>query len=312
MGTRQPDGIASKNNPIAGELLVDYPAYPLRVDSVKGAAMGEVIETVKTVNSAVRTGLAVVLVGGMGAGGYYGYNLYRDGELKALELSKTKAMVEEQRQEIERKNIAIRERDVKISKLAAAMRALKVTQRVAVLDVIDQKVDEATGEIRTQIEFRELTDDGREIDKPRQFIVPGDEIYVDCLLVKFLDQYVEEADIDKGATLYLFERIFSDKLAPEKGYALDEANDRPKAYATGGKMTAFEKQIWKDFWTLANDPQKASEFGIRAAHGQANHFKAVKGKRYRVEVRASDGMTILPEEPPMDSPSDTDPNRRKF
>jgi hypothetical protein len=274
--------------------------------------MGEVLETVKTVNSAVRTGLAVVLVGGVGAGGFYGYNLYSQNERSAMALKAANELVGKQKEEIIQQGIAIRERDVKISKLAAAMRALKVTQRVAVIDVLDQKVDEATGDIRTELQFSELGDDGRAIDKPRQFIVPGDDVYVDCLLVKFLDEYVEEADIDKGATLYLFERIFSDKLAPEKGYALDSAGDRPKAYATGGKMTEFEKQIWRDFWTLAAEPKKAAEFGIRAAHGQANHFKAQKGKRYRLEVRASDGMTILPEEPPMGSPSDTEGNRRTF
>lgn len=273
--------------------------------------MGEVLETVKTVNSAVRTGLALVLVGGVGAGGYYGYNLYHEKEVSAQNLKIAEEKVKEQSAKIEEQQHTIREKEIKISKLAAAMRALKVNRRVATIDVIDQKTDEATGEIRTHISFQEFTEDNHEIDKPRQFILPGELVYVDYRLVKFEDQYVEEADIDKGATLFLFDRIFTDKLAPEKGFTLDNVGERPKAYATGGKMSAFEREIWENFWTLANDEKKSKEFGIRSVHGQANSFPAKKGKRYTINVRASDGMSVTPEDLPA-SPSDNQPPGRNF
>jgi hypothetical protein len=274
--------------------------------------MGEVLETVKTVNSSIRTGLAVVLVGGVGAGGFYGYNLYRENEVNAQNLKIAQDTVKEQTVKIEAQQQTIREKEIKISKLAAAMRALKVNRRVATIDVLEQTTDEATGEVRTRIEFQEYTEDGRErLDKPRQFVLPGELVYVDYRLVKFEDQYVEEADIDKGATLFLFDRIFSDKLAPEKGFTLDNVGERPKAYATGAKMTAFEREIWENFWTLAGDDKKAKEFGIRSVHGQANSFLTKKGKRYNIDVRASDGMSVTQEDLPK-SPSDGEPPGRNF
>jgi hypothetical protein len=59
-------------------------------------------------------------------------------------------------------------------------------------------------------------------------------------------------------------------------------------------MSDFEKKIWSDFWTLANDPEKAKELGIRAAHGEAVNIRMEAGKRYQVQLRASDGLSITP------------------
>jgi hypothetical protein len=46
---------------------------------------------------------------------------------------------------------------------------------------------------------------------------------------------------------------------------------------------------------VLNDEQKARDLGIRAAHGQAVSIKAQKGKSYRVLLRASDGLSIVPD-----------------
>lgn len=61
-------------------------------------------------------------------------------------------------------------------------------------------------------------------------------------------------------------------------------------------MTDFEKKIWGDFWNIANNEMVAEELGIRAAHGQAVSMKMQKGKSYKVQLRASDGLSILPDE----------------
>ena len=68
------------------------------------------------------------------------------------------------------------------------------------------------------------------------------------------------------------------------------------AYSRGGVPSEFEKQIWSDFWNIANDEAKAKELGIRAAHGEAVSIKAEKGKTYKVLLRASDGLSIAPDE----------------
>ncbi|NQT13274.1 MAG: hypothetical protein HQ582_11030, partial [Planctomycetes bacterium] len=42
-------------------------------------------------------------------------------------------------------------------------------------------------------------------------------------------------------------------------------------------------------------PEKAKQAGVRAAHGEAVSMKLVPGKRYRVELRASAGVSIVPD-----------------
>jgi hypothetical protein len=121
-------------------------------------------------------------------------------------------------------------------------------------------------------------------------------VYIDNWLVKFEDKYVEQADLERGTSLILFHRIFGDKQQPADGFPLDETGTRPKAYARGGKMSDLEKKIWGDFWNIANNEAMAHELGIRAAHGGAVSMKVQKGKSYRVIMRSTGDLSIVPED----------------
>ena len=61
-------------------------------------------------------------------------------------------------------------------------------------------------------------------------------------------------------------------------------------------MSPLEHDLWANFWDYANDPAKAKQAGVRAAHGEAPSIRVQAGKRYRVELRASAGLSIIPEE----------------
>ena len=52
---------------------------------------------------------------------------------------------------------------------------------------------------------------------------------------------------------------------------------------------------------LANNPAMAQKVGVRAAHGEAPYQKLVPGKRYKVLLRASGGLTFVPEDLPPDA-----------
>jgi hypothetical protein len=149
--------------------------------------------------------------------------------------------------------------------------------------------------MHTNVEFVELNDEGQPIDTPREFRIPGDTVYVDAWVVKFLDKYVEAADLERGTSLILFKRLFGNDQKPDEGYPLDAEGAAPKAYLRGGQMNEFEKAIFDDFWSIANDKQKAQEKGIDAAYGDAGYIKVEKGKTYIVRLRASGGPSIVPE-----------------
>jgi hypothetical protein len=59
-------------------------------------------------------------------------------------------------------------------------------------------------------------------------------------------------------------------------------------------MSDFERAIWSDFWNISNDPERARQMGIRAAHGEAVAARLRIGNKYRVELRASGGLSITP------------------
>ena len=83
----------------------------------------------------------------------------------------------------------------------------------------------------------------------------------------------------------LFKRIFGSGQRPDDGYPLDEIGLAPRAYLAGPQISDFEKKIWGDFWGIANDPERAKQLGIRAAHGGAPFMKVEKGKSYRILLR---------------------------
>ncbi len=135
----------------------------------------------------------------------------------------------------------------------------------------------------------------------KDFTLPGEEVYVDALVVSFDRPLVEGGDGLRGKSLLLFRRAFGDKQQPVEGVPLTAAGgaaDAPPAiYAVDPSPSDFEKQIWADFWQLANDPTKAKERGVRVAQGEAPHVKAAAGQVYKLTLRASAGLEMTPRIP---------------
>ena len=113
-------------------------------------------------------------------------------------------------------------------------------------------------------------------------------------MVKFADEFVEQANLDRSTSICLFRRLFGEHQEPYQGYTLDQVESRPNVYGRDGMVSDFEQQIWSEFWEFANDPTRAAEKGIRAAHGEAVATRLRPGQTYRVLLRASDGLTIQP------------------
>jgi len=241
----------------------------------------------------------------IGAGSWYVYDQYTAGERSAAkirgelndlkgELAARDRIIESRNLEISKLNDDIVLLNEEVDRLDTALRLLKVDHRLARLTVLDQQEDPDRGLIST-VEFVELNEHGEPIDRARVFEIEGDMVYIDNWVVKFDDEYVEQADLLRSTSLVLFRRNFGESQPPVKGFSLDQVGERPQAYAQGRDMSEFERRIWEDFWEIANDAVKASEMGIRAAHGEAPSIKVKKGKTYKIQLRASDGLSIKPD-----------------
>lgn len=262
----------------------------------------------------IRTLLGVAVVSLLGFGGWLGFEAF-NGDKQALEKAKQElddrskqlaartADVERLSQvvEVRNKEIGDLKEDVKtkqrqIQKLDTAVRLLKVDQRVARIEVLNQTGTIKDGDLTTTFNFVELNSKGQPIEPPRVFKVKGDIVYVDAWIVKFDDRLIETGDAERPASVCLFRRIFGEAQQPKDGFILDPVGSSPIAYRAGRDMTDFEREIWARFWDYANDSNLASQRGIRAAHGEAPFMKLAPGKSYRVTLRASGGLTIVPEE----------------
>lgn len=289
--------------------------------------MGSFSETTNAVNGAIRTVLGLVLIGGVGYGGYVGYDRFIAPEIeskrqaekdlseardmlskKVEELTKVNKMVEQQKSTIDEQGETIKVQVAQIEdlgeeivvledtneQLETSLRLIKVDHRLALIKVLKVGIDEDTGEAFSQVEFVEKKEDGTSIGKPRVYNLKGDEIRVDCWIVKFEDKYIEESSLLRSTSLCVFKSIYGNIDGPTNAYQIEEAYSRPAAYAQGSKLSDFEQKIWDDFWEISSDPKRALELGIRANHGQVNYVKAQEGLVYQIDLRASDGLSIRP------------------
>lgn len=270
--------------------------------------MGSINETVKTVNSTVRTVAFVGLVGLVAAAGYMGYDHYTANQRalmeKEAELQQVNVRLGSLQNELDSTRVELAEKIQRIEKLETAMHLLKTDQRLAQLKVLSIDKDENGQAVSSQLEFVELSPSGDPLSPPKRFTLPGDLIYIDNWVVKFEDAYVEKADIERGTSLVLFRRIFSEKQLPSQGVSLDEIGMRPQAYARGGAMSEFEKRLWGEFWEFANDSKKAAELGIRAANGEAISIQVREGMSYNLRLRSSGGLSF---QPVSEQPASTQP-----
>jgi nitroreductase len=190
--------------------------------------------------------------------------------------------------------VEIEQRDARIRQLDAALRLLKVDQRVARLEVIAQ-APATDGVVETQLRFTELRPDGAALAPALDLRVRGTRVYIEALVIRFDDTYVEQGDALRGTSVCLFARAFGDLQEPAQGPSLDASGQLPRVYADEEGPDAFYADLWKHFWEYAHDPRAAEAKGVRALQAEAPSIEARVGRTYRVELRASGGLLLRAE-----------------
>jgi hypothetical protein len=262
----------------------------------------------KDVNSLLRT---LVLAGVVVIAGYWSWFIHgklsaRDAELEEQrerieglandvqereqrivelgdDLSASEARVAEQDEELARQRRQIRD-------LEAAVQLLKIDHRLARLEVLEQR--ETPDGVRSRVRFTELDEDGEPLGPGQELEVDGSRVYVEALVIKFDDSYVEHGDFLRGTSVCMFRSLFGDAQKPSEGALLDSPMTQPPPYGGGDDLDDFHAELWHRFWEYANDPEAAAKKGVRAIHGEAPFMEVRPGKSYRVELRASGGLTI--------------------
>ena len=252
----------------------------------------------------LRAALLVVLTALTGIAGWWTW-VVRDqvlGNEIALEKSQERVVelegaLDRTRQEAEALGREVQAKQRRIQELEVRLTLLKIDHRVARIEVIDQQTDASDpARVETTVRFIEYNDDGEPLDDGQVITLPGNKLYLETLVIKFEDDYVEAGEFLRGTSLCLFRRMFSEGRAPVDGVEIDQPGAHPHPYGGGdAEDELFQAELWQNFWDYANDPEAAAAKGVRAIHGEAPFIEVRPGRSYKVELRASAGLSIRPE-----------------
>lgn len=189
---------------------------------------------------------------------------------------------------------ALRDEQEKNRVLREVIGRLTAERRVAEMLVTDQQV--VGGVKTTTVLFVEYSRDGKATLPPRTFVVRGENAHLDAMVVKFDPELVGQGDPLRGATIALFTRMYGDATAPEQGTPIDVPGEIPAAYAGADpKVSAFEMELWKDFWKLAHDETARKTRGVRAVVGQGLWEPLKPETLYTVTLEAAGGLSLTRE-----------------
>ncbi len=198
------------------------------------------------------------------------------------------------RQRVQKLQHRVKAQKQTITRLKTEMKLLKTDHRVARLTVLEQFRPEHQNQIHTRIRFSELNEKNEVIDSPRTFTVKSPVVYVDGWIVKFKDKFIQKEQTHRSSSMLLFRRIYGQKQSPESGSQLDRPGNVPKIYHPSDASNHLIDKIWSDFWKVANDRKQIKEYGIRAIHGTTGYMKVEPGRTYRVSLRSSGDISIVP------------------
>ncbi len=169
------------------------------------------------------------------------------------------------------------------NELKQAITNLTDEDQIGYAKIISQHKDE-NGVLYSTIKFVETArDDNFKKILEKEYTIEGDIIHFDALIVKFGNKMVTDG---KAKALYLWRRIYGEKLAPEDGFMIEEPGTEPQRYKDLLKALPVEhcKLFWTNIWDLANDSKKLDQYGIDAIYGNDLNFKMIPGLVYIFKI----------------------------
>lgn len=194
-------------------------------------------------------------------------------------------------------------RERQIRKLEEEKRHLEqIIQRITterrLAEVIVTGSSLVDGVRETRLLFVEYARDQKTSMVPREFIVRGEMVHVDAMVIKFDRSFVFADDKLKGCSIALFTKIYGDSEPPEKAQTIDAPGAIPPIYAGADPAAAeFEQKLWQNFWKLFTDEAFRKEHGVRTAYGDGKWWKPEEGFLYTLSITADGGVTMPPPEP---------------
>ena len=166
--------------------------------------------------------------------------------------------------------------------LKEAITNLTTEEQIGYAKVISQEMTD--GRLLTTIKFVETArDDKLKKILEKEYTIEGDIVHFDALIVKFGDKMVMDG---KMRALYLWRRVYGEKMTPEEGFTIEEPGVEPQRYSSLLEALPIKhrQMFWTSIWDLANDRKKLMEHDIEAIYGSAIYTKLRKGLIYVFKI----------------------------
>ena len=166
--------------------------------------------------------------------------------------------------------------------LKQAITNLTREEQIGYAKVISQET--TNGRLLTTIKFVETArDDKLKKILEKEYTIEGDIIHFDALIVKFGNKMVMDG---KTRALYLWRRIYGEKMTPEEGFVIEQPGTEPQRYSDLLEALPIKQKqmFWSNIWDLANDPDKLKEHDIEAIYGNVVYSRLKKGLIYVFKV----------------------------
>jgi hypothetical protein len=174
--------------------------------------------------------------------------------------------------------------------LKQAITNLTSEDQIGYAKVVSQQTDE--GRLLTTVRFVETA----RADRTKRILqkectIDGDIVHFDAMIVRFEDKMVLDG---KARALYLWRRIYGEKTAPENAYAIEDCGVEPQRYADLLRALPIKQRelFWAQIWDLANDPNKLSQYGIRAIYGNDVYCRLREGLIYVFKITPTGQFSV--------------------
>ena len=173
--------------------------------------------------------------------------------------------------------------------LKQAITNLTHEEQIGYAKVISQQTID--GRLLTTIKFVETArDDKLKTILEKEYTIEGDIIHFDALIVKFGNKMVMDG---KTKALYLWRRVYGEKMAPEEGFVIEQPGTEPQRYKDLLKVLPVKhsQMFWSNIWDLANDQKKLKEYDIEAVYGNVVYTRLSKGLIYIFKIDSTGQVT---------------------
>jgi len=166
--------------------------------------------------------------------------------------------------------------------LKQAITNLTREEQIGYAKVISQET--TNGRLLTTIKFVETArNDKLKKILEKEYTIEGNIIHFDALIVKFGNKMVMDG---KTRALYLWRRVYGEKMAPQNGFAIEHPGTEPQRYSDLLEALPIKQKqmFWSNIWDLANDPEKLKQHDIEAIYGNVVYSRLRKGLIYVFKV----------------------------